>query len=183
MKRQSSASSATTQQHPLNGRRLSILRHAKTEEGHGDDAVRALIPRGESDARSLGVYLKREQLLPDFILCSTAKRARQTLAALDVVIPTQLTQRAYLASPGELLSLIHEADDAVRHLLIIGHNPGLHSLVVSLAGTYAAPEAEELLALKFPTSAYASLRITAPRWKDVAFGCGTLDVFAIGGKV
>ena len=182
MKRQSSASQEPAQPAAIRLRRLSILRHAKTEEGTGDDAARALTPRGLADAKALSTHLKKQDWLPEYILCSTARRARETLQALDVTIATELSMRAYLASPGELLSLIQGIDNAVQHLLLIGHNPGLHSLVVSLAETYKDEAAEDLLALKFPTSAFASLEIPAARWNDIAFGRGTLDRFVVGGK-
>lgn len=181
MNAHSSASSSARQ--PTQTRRLSILRHAKAAEGDGDDHARKLNDRGAKDATRMGAFITQKSMIPELVICSTAARTRTTLAALNLDVPTMLAARAYLASPGELLSLIQESDDAVQHILLIGHNPGLHALVAALAGEYAHQADEQLIGLKFPTCTFASLQLPIPRWKDLKPGAGRLEIVAIGSKL
>jgi phosphohistidine phosphatase len=180
-----SASNAPAQRPAAKGRRLSILRHAKATEDEqaNGDRQRPLNPRGRDEALKLGAWLKANHTLPDLILCSTALRTRETLAALQVTIPTILTERAYLATTGELLALLQETDDAVRHLLLIGHNPGLHGLVAMMAGAYVREEDEALLLTRLPTCTFVSMCLPAASWKELQPATGELDALAIGSKL
>lgn len=131
----------------------------------------------------MGKFLRKNNFIPELVVCSDAMRTRETLAALELTVPTTLAARAYLASPGELLKLLQEVDDAVRHILLVGHNPGLHALVAALAGEYAHKDDEQLLALKFPTCAFASMTVPIARWKELKPAVGHLDTLAIGSKL
>ena len=165
-------------------KRISILRHAKAEPGDGmDDHARRLSPRGVADAARLGEFLKSKHLSPDYVLCSTAVRTRETLGQLTLQVPTTLSQRLYLANPGEIFTLLQEADESVQHLLVIGHNPGLHSLVALLADRYQRAADEELLTLKFPTSAYVSMAMPCTQWRALTPHTGFLDTLAIGSQL
>lgn len=54
--------------------------HAKSSWNHPDltDHDRPLNKRGKGDAQCMGRLLKREHLIPDIIISSTATRARAT---------------------------------------------------------------------------------------------------------
>ena len=148
-------------------RRITLIRHAKAEDdGVTQDHARALNARGLNDAAELGAWLKSHDAVPQVVLCSTAKRTRQTLEQLGLEqTPVLLTDRAYLATAEELLALLREMDDAVTHVGVIAHNPGLHQLAASLAGTYAKREDEDRLLLKFPTSTCAQFTTDAAAWQ------------------
>ncbi len=149
-------------------RRITLIRHAKAEDdGQTADHARRLNPRGLADAAILGQELKAAGGLPEMWLCSTATRTRETLAALDTGLPVILTDKAYLASAGELLSVLQSADDALTHIGLIAHNPGLHQLAATLAGSYANRDDEDKLMLKFPTSACAVLSAELAHWVDL----------------
>jgi phosphohistidine phosphatase SixA len=62
-------------------RQLYLLRHAKSDWDHPklDDHDRPLAPRGKKAMKAMARYLRREGIHPDVVLCSSAKRARQTL--------------------------------------------------------------------------------------------------------
>ena len=180
MKTQSNVISLVTQ--PRH-RRLSILRHAKAEEGDGDDLARKLNERGLQDAARMGDFLKEKNWLPDLVLCSTARRTRQTLGQLKVTIPTILASRAYLASAGEWMHLVQEADDTAQHILIVGHNPGLHQLTVTLAGEYLYRDDEQVITTKFPTCTFVSLELPIKRWRELSPASGKLDLLAVGSKL
>jgi phosphohistidine phosphatase len=90
------------------------------------------------------------------------------LAALALGnVPTILSDKLYLASPGELLTILQTADDAIADLMLIGHNPGLHALLALLVGDYADDADADRLILKFPTSACAVLSTHTPHWRDL----------------
>lgn len=159
-------------------RRITLIRHAKAEDdGVTPDHARALNPRGIADAAALGEELKAAGALPELVICSTATRTRQTLAAMALGLPTLLNDKAYLASAGELLALLQSTDDAVRHVAILAHNPGLHQLAAMLVENYAHPEDEDKLMLKFPTSACAVLSTELASWRDLAPHVAKLESF------
>ncbi len=158
-------------------RRITLIRHAKAEdEGAVQDHLRRLNPRGLAEAAALGDWIRQEKAQPELIICSTAQRTRETLAALEIGnVPTILSDKAYLASAGELLSLLQEVDDAVMHVGIVAHNPGLHQLAATLPSEYARKGDEETLMLKFPTSAYVSMEVLLAHWQQLAPQQATLD--------
>lgn len=158
-------------------RRITLLRHAKAaaEGTVSDDHARPLAPRGRDDAMALGAWLKENHALPTLILCSSAVRTRETLAALGVNIATLIEPKAYLASANELLALLQETDDAVPHVMLIAHNPGIHGLAALLVGDAVREADMDALASKFPTCAYVSMTVTATSWRSVAVKSATLD--------
>jgi len=146
-------------------RRLIILRHAKAEQVPGkEDRDRALTERGERDARRAGEVLGGMGLVPDLVLCSPAKRTRQTaelaLAEFAPDAPVYHERELYLATPEELLAVVQRTDPDVATLLLVGHNPGVHSLFLGLSGT--GPDADP----GFPTCALAVLE-TEVAWEHL----------------
>jgi phosphohistidine phosphatase len=119
---------------PMNTRTLLVLRHAKS--AHPEriaDIDRPLTPRGRDDARAAGAWLRLHGYRPDLVLCSPARRARETCEALGLTdSPTRYDRSLYEASEGDLLSAVTETDDAVGVLMLIGHNPGLSYLCALL---------------------------------------------------
>jgi phosphohistidine phosphatase SixA len=113
---------------------LILLRHAHAQNAKSgeNDAGRELSARGLAEAEDAGRWLRERHALPARILCSPARRARQTLEhALGATIAPTLEPRIYAATAGELIALIDEQADAPR-LLLVGHNPGLETLVALL---------------------------------------------------
>jgi phosphohistidine phosphatase len=159
-------------------RRITLIRHAKAvEDDAGGDHTRPLQPRGETAAAELGGWLAAHTLHPQQVVCSTATRTRQTLAALALPnTPTILSEKLYLAAPGELLAMLQSADDAITDLMLIGHNPGLHTILALLVGDYADEADADRLILKFPTSACAVLRVDIAQWRDLAPHSATLEL-------
>lgn len=156
-------------------RRLILIRHAKAvEEDVGGDHARALAERGVADAKVLGAWLLEQGLKPDAAICSTATRTRQTLALVVPNTPTILSDKLYLASVNDMLTLLQGTDDAVNTLLMLCHNPGAHGLLAQLVGEYVNEADADKLLLKFPTSACALVDFAATRWRDVAAHSGRL---------
>jgi phosphohistidine phosphatase SixA len=116
---------------------LILLRHAEAlPADHGDgDRQRRLSGHGEQEARAAGAWLAQHGTRPDRVLCSPAERARATaelaLGALGSAPAAQPAAEIYDATPGELLALLDQHDDA-GSVLLVGHNPGIERLVALL---------------------------------------------------
>jgi phosphohistidine phosphatase len=171
------------------GRKLVLLRHAKSAWPDVPDHDRPLAGRGRRDAPVMGRWLRTNGYVPDQVLCSTARRARETwqLAqeGLGATPPVSFESRVYQASAEQLLDLARRVPSAVTTLLIVGHDPAMHELALMLAGT-ASPEggggaaADDLdrLRAKFPTAAVAVLELTG-NWDQLGPGMAHLAAFVV----
>ncbi|MDR1075066.1 MAG: histidine phosphatase family protein [Xanthomonadaceae bacterium] len=117
-------------------RELILLRHAVAEPAADGQADfdRPLSPLGLTEAGSAGRWLASQRLMPDRVLCSPARRARETLEAVfDVIGDTEslLEPSIYEASPGVLFGLL-QAQGEVERLMVVGHNPGMERLLALL---------------------------------------------------
>ncbi|WP_019877347.1 SixA phosphatase family protein [Sporichthya polymorpha] len=162
-------------------RRLVLLRHAKAERGSTTDHERPLTARGRADAIAAGRCLAESKLAPDLTICSTATRAKETwvLAATELEdgIETTYERAVYHADLEDLVALLRETPDDVQTLLLVGHNPGLHYLVQTLAGSgpeHLLREAREHLA----TSGIAALEFDVP-WSELDPGAGRLFEYVV----
>jgi phosphohistidine phosphatase len=150
---------------------LYLFRHAKSswDDPALDDFERPLNKRGEKNAPLMGEVMRKQRVEPDTILCSPARRTKQTaklaLKAAGLKTEPVYDERIYLASTPVLLSVIGELDDNVSSALLVGHNPGLSDLLEYLSGTMD----------QFPTGALARLALEIQRWKDVKRRCGRLE--------
>src|SRR3546814_17412866 len=63
-------------------------------------------------------------------------------------------------------------------VMMIGHNPGLARLAITLAGD-GPPTELARLRQAFPTAAFAEIRFSAGRWADVVPGGGRLARFVV----
>lgn len=161
--------------------RLCLFRHAKSDwfAGPAGDFNRPISAYGKRDAPLVSAHLVAEGWKPDRILCSPAKRARQTLEIVagffdgdpDVLYPAGL----YDASSADYASLIRNHGGDAETLMIIGHNPMTHETAVRLAAPGHAPAATGL-ARKFPTSALAVLDFDTA-WKDLEDQSGNVIAF------
>jgi phosphohistidine phosphatase len=171
-------------------RRLMLLRHAKTEHDapSGQDQDRRLDDRGRLDAAAVGSWIGRHPPVPDAVLVSTAVRAHQTWeiareaikdATLEPAAPPRVEFLAdlYGAEPAQLLQIIRLAEVTdPKHLLVIGHNPGMHELALALTGSGDAA-AKKAIEDNLPTAGLAILDFDIDDWGDVAFRRGKLVGF------
>ncbi len=139
---------------------LILLRHGKSAYPDGvADHDRPLAPRGERQATLAGDWMTKEGLTVDAVLCSTARRTRETLARTGVSAPTQYIGDLYGGSPSEILETIRiYAPESAGTLLIVGHMPGLPDTALTLDPGGDVPA--------FPTSAYAVVTVGVP-WAQV----------------
>ena len=162
-------------------RRLILLRHAKSDWPDVPDPERPLAKRGRRDAPVVGRWLRGHGYLPEVVICSVARRTRQTwkLVAPELGSSPAVTfePRAYGASALTLLYLVRELPASCRAAMLIGHNPAIEDLASSLAeppGEAGAPPAP---GLRFPTAAVAILEFDTD-WASLTPGHARLLAFA-----
>ena len=146
---------------------LHLLRHAKSSwKEDVEDRERRLNRRGREASRRVGRHLPATIGALDLVLCSSAARTRETMdlvmADYKVRPRSIIEDELYAASPEKLMERLRQLDDDDVNVLLIGHNPGLHQLAVTLADANS-PGARALVSGKFPTAALASFRIP-DRW-------------------
>ena len=150
--------------------RLHLLRHAKAgQDDTIEDRDRPLSRRGRDAARLIGESLPAARGAVDLVLCSSALRTREPAALVlagFAAPPRILFEDAlYLAAPAALMRRLRRLDEACGTVLVIGHNPGLLDLAVSLAQP-DSPRYRALAEGKFPTTARASFALTCA-WTDL----------------
>jgi phosphohistidine phosphatase len=145
---------------------LYLLRHAKAAPHAAPadgDRERPLTERGQRAMRIIGAWATEHRLAPELVLCSAARRTRQTLDLLLPVLgraPQILYEDdLYLAEPRELQERLHEVPATTASVLLIGHNPGIHDLAMLLADSSSGPLARRL-ADGFPTAAFAGFEMS-----------------------
>jgi len=165
-------------------RRLLLLRHAKSSwsEPGASDHDRPLNRRGQEAAPRVGAYLARHGLIPDRVLCSTAKRARETwdlVAAEARAAPAPtFTERLYDASSRALLEVFRHADPGAKSLLVVGHNPGLQEAATALIAA-GDLEDRERLREKLPTGGLVVIDFAIEDWSKLHHRSGRLERFVV----
>jgi phosphohistidine phosphatase len=167
-------------------RRLILLRHAKSAwPDDVPDHDRPLAPRGRRDAPAAGRWLRKSSYVPDRVLCSTARRARETWQLAEEKLgahpQTTFEQQIYGAPSAQLLDLARQTPVDVATLLIVGHDPAMRGLTLELADPEPHGPGTETLArvrIKFPTAAIAVLLFTGI-WPDLAPGLAQLARFVV----
>lgn len=165
-------------------KKLILLRHSKADPPHGvADHERPLSERGHVDAPEAGRWLVECGAIPDFILCSSALRTRQTCTWVceqlgDKAPTAKLEDRLYNASATQILSVINHVPETVTSLLVISHMPAVQSLAIMLAGEDSDDAALEELSLSFPSTGVAVLEHEAT-WAELDLRGARVTDFAV----
>jgi phosphohistidine phosphatase len=160
-------------------KRLYLLRHAKSswDDPTLPDRDRPLAPRGRRAAKAMAEHLKHKGITPELVLCSPSTRTRQTLARVEPVLRRNADVRIepglYAASATGLIEMLHEVPEKIESVMLIGHNPGIQDLALSLArgGSEVAR-----VRSKFPTAALATLEFNRG-WRELEPGSAELASF------
>jgi phosphohistidine phosphatase len=160
---------------------LSLLRHAKSSwaDASLEDFMRPLAERGLAAAPRMGHFMAQRGIAPGLILCSPAVRARQTLELVLPHLPDATVayeDNLYLATGPALLARMRELGSKPEHVMVVGHDPGMHDLAVEIIGE-GEPQKLRALAAKFPTAALAVIHFKARSWSKLAAGTGHLELF------
>ena len=149
-------------------KQLSIIRHAKSATTDGMDRERPLNDRGERDFKLMGQFLAAQNIKIEYVVCSTAARARATFEGLNTALnipPANIVydETLYLASLAVLIKCIEELPNTYTHVAIVGHNPGLTELCNVLIGNDIG---------NLPTCAVCHMHFAVDNWQDVEVGLG-----------
>lgn len=162
--------------------RLMLLRHAKSawdNPGLGD-FDRPLNARGRRAAPMMGRHMAEHALLPERILCSTARRTRETFAGLlpflDQDLDIRFTRALYDASSQDYLDVIRASGAGARSLLVIGHNPALQDLALDLVAA-GNPALIEEIGLAYPTAGLTIIDFPDRTWTDIRSRGGRIVAF------
>ena len=147
---------------------VHLLRHAKSDwdDEALQDRERPLAPRGIKASRQLAQHLKTQHFEVDLVLCSTARRTRETLELLRPALgkaEIKFEEDLYGAGADELELRLRRLPKKVAAVLIVGHNPGIEELASLLLPPAAGPG-------HFPTGALSSLRLLVNDWKAIVEG-------------
>lgn len=119
---------------------LLLLRHAQTDPATStqSDHARTLTQDGEKQALIAGKFLRENDLAPDLILSSDAKRTCQTAQFVkdglrQESIPHITKSKLYNCAPQTIHSHIQHIDNNVKTLLVINHNPAIHQIAFELS--------------------------------------------------
>jgi phosphohistidine phosphatase len=161
---------------------LFLLRHAKSSWSNPalPDQERPLATRGVNDASLMGRAMAERGIDPELVLCSSARRTRDTL---DLVLPELRVEpkvvyedALYHARPETMLEMLHNIQPGANRVMLVGHNPEIQAFAIDLVGAGPKHFRDRLLT-KFPTAGLAVINFAAGLWKSVTVNSGTLNLF------
>jgi len=138
-------------------RTIVLLRHAQAAQSPDlPDFDRPLTALGAADATAAGEWLAEHHHRPETVICSPARRTRQTWHGVALGLTELATQPTSGADPllspnapvvryeaavyqhgaEELLDLLRTLDPALSVVLLIGHNPAVSQLSYLLGPTH-----------------------------------------------
>lgn len=153
-------------------RHLLIMRHAKSSWDSPDlaDFERPLNTRGLQAAPFMGNFIYKNELHPDLIISSPAKRAKQTaiLVKETAKIKTKIEfeEKIYEASPTTLMYIASEISDKYDSILLVGHNPGIEGVIRILTGEIQP----------MPTASIVKICLNISNWNEITANCGQLEL-------
>jgi phosphohistidine phosphatase len=144
-------------------KRLTLVRHAQAESALAgqSDFERALTRRGTEDAAEMARRLKQRKVHIDLLLTSPAARTMATaeIFARTLKVPSDridTDERLYAAEVGDYLRVLQAVEASNRHVLVVGHNPGITEFADKLSG--------ERRIDAMPTCSVATMQIAVDAW-------------------
>ena len=142
---------------------LLLMRHAKSSwnDPYLADHDRPLNSRGKSDAPRMGKFVASIECVPEVILCSTAKRAKQTVEYFLQECPLEgeviYKQSLYHGGAEDFINELVHLDTALMNVMIVGHNPGMEDAIEEFCG------ANEHM----PTASIAHIKLDLEKWEEI----------------
>jgi len=110
----------------------------------------------------MGGLIAAENLMPETIVASSARRCRQTadhvVQRSDYRGEIRLTPELYDADAARLRAFVGNLSDPAARVMLIGHNPGLEEFLESLVGEHTP----------LTTCALAQVELPIDRWSDLS---------------
>ena len=161
-------------------RTVYLLRHAKSswDDPALDDIDRPLAPRGERAARAMARHLALAGVAPSIVLCSPARRTRETVDLVRSGLPgtteVRIEDALYGAGPAEVLRMLRRLPDDAPIVMVVGHNPEMQEVALTLGG---GGPARRRIAARYPTGALCELVFPVETWGAVAAGVAEVTAF------
>ncbi len=146
---------------------LLLMRHAKSSWNHPglQDHDRPLNQRGKRDAPRMGRLLRENDLAPDHILCSTARRALETAQAVSEASgyegEIEPQSDLYGSDAACYLEVLRRLPDTAGRVLVVGHNPIMEELLELLTGATES----------MPTAALVQVDAPITHWRELTEAC------------
>jgi phosphohistidine phosphatase len=161
-------------------KRLFVLRHVKSswDDPVLDDHERPLAPRGRRALGVLAAYMRQSRIEPDLVLCSSARRTRETLEGVAPSGERLIEAELYTAGSEQILERLRQLPDDVAAVMLVGHNPAAQMLVLRLSGADSDRNSPQRVAVqrKFPTGGLATLTFEGA-WSELVPGGARLVEF------
>jgi phosphohistidine phosphatase len=145
-------------------KKLYIVRHAQKEEEQlgQDDYDRQLSPKGIEDAKEMAKNFASKNPSIDLIMSSPAARTKKTaeifVEALEYkksIMPNDILYKAFV---NELIETISYTFDTVNSMVLVGHNPSLTALAITLVDFRE----------KFKMGAIMEIDFDCDSWMDIS---------------
>jgi phosphohistidine phosphatase len=142
---------------------LFLLRHAKSSWNQPEikDHDRPLNKRGKKEAPKVGKYLKANDLIPDLILSSTARRAHDTAQAVAEESGFEgqidLYPDLYLSDTACYLDILQSLPESANRVLVVGHNPDMDELLTLLTDVTQHMTTAALAQIDLPITSWQEL--------------------------
>ena len=156
-------------------KKLTLIRHAKSSWKYPElsDFDRPLNKRGKRDLPEMAQRVVGFEIFPNMLISSGAKRAITTAQALKVCLELtndqfQVQPELYDSLPETLLYVLQNQPEHLKHIMLVGHNPGLEMLGQYLTNTQL---------IKFPTAAIMHIHLSITSWEELSEDCGSLIRF------
>jgi phosphohistidine phosphatase len=149
---------------------ILLLRHAKSDWGDPSlaDFDRPLAKRGRKDAPRMGEVLAHFDCVPDRILSSPARRARQTAELVAEACGYKKSIRwedhFYGGSSIDLMAALQQLPDHIERPMLVGHNPTMEETVAMLLSATADDEWNDHWAIRLPTAGLVCLDVDVMAW-------------------
>lgn len=153
---------------------LVLMRHAKAEGYDQPDFERGLKKRGKKDAKLMAAVLAAQDLQPDYILSSAAKRTRSTAKRLtkawDIPFSTVVYDSSlYHCTSRVLIDAVQAIPTEYKVALLIGHNPS----IIEAANYFQ----RDTIFMQVPTSGVVAIEFYGEDWSVVRHHRGQLLYF------
>ena len=163
---------------------ILILRHGKSDWGTPglDDFERPLAKRGLNDAPLMGELLAQFDAVPEVILASPARRAKETTELVAKACgyrrPIQWENSFYGGDSEAMLAALQRLPATVGRVMLVGHNPTLEETIADLL-CVAEVGWSDSLPIRLPTAGLVCLDVDVVDWVDLEPGGATLRWFVI----
>ncbi|MGR3760690.1 SixA phosphatase family protein [Roseobacteraceae bacterium NS-SX3] len=154
---------------------LILARHAKSawDTSAPSDHARPLNNRGRRSAAALGTWLNGIGHVPDKVISSSARRARETYKLMALGAPASFTERLYQASSDVIFQELARAEQ--RKVMLLGHNPGL----AAFAHAIVAQPPDHSRFDDYPTGATLVAEFAIGAWSELSWSSGKVIDFAV----